>query len=137
MRVRTLAVSATAVAVMGLAGHSLTPAAEDATRANGDEERVSRVVDQLGKAGRDSDGAQVCERLFDAGLRKSVETAAGRPCAEEVRANIGSPKTSFRIRSLRVTKNAATVVVVDQAQRKSSLFLQHQPDGWRISGVGA
>jgi hypothetical protein len=122
---------------MGLGAHSLTSAADDPTRANGDEARVSRVVDELGKAGRDSDGAQVCQRLFSAGLRKSVETAAGRPCAEEVRANIGSPKISFRIRSLRVTKNAATVVVVDQAQRKSSLFLQHQPDGWRISGVGA
>lgn len=111
---------------------------DHALKTKGDEPRdqIAAVIDQLGKAARDDDGARICKELFTSNLRISVARASGTTCAKEVGDNLFSPETAFDVKSVEVDGATATATVTDQRDRTSHLVLESEDGAWRIARIG-
>lgn len=100
---------------------------------SGADRELAGVVDRLGAASRDGDGASICDDLFTHNLRISVERASSRECAEEVVANVGAGDASYDLQDLTVDRDQATGVISDQADRRLQVLFQRVEGEWRIA----
>jgi len=102
-----------------------------------DEQRaVLGVVDELRAASRRGDAEAICSELFSRSLARSITRAAGRSCADEVRARFVSPDAEISVgREIRVTGQRATAVIREANGRQSALHLRMEDGGWRIDRV--
>lgn len=136
--IRGLAV-VTAVAALAGCGSSdkASPAApKPAPAISGSARGVLATVDALQTASRKGDGRAVCVDLFTPQLVKSVEAAAKRSCAKEVRKRMFAPDAEISVgRDIKVTGDRGTAVVREQNGNISKLSLVRQSAQWRIDGV--
>ena len=107
----------------------------NASRYEGDEADVAGVVDDFAAAGKDGDGAKICNEIFDAALAKNVEREAKQSCASEVQDNLPEGEYDLTVNSIQVKGNAATAAVTDQDDNKSVLFMTKKGDAWRVFRV--
>ena len=103
----------------------------------GTDAEVAAVVDDFANAGRDGDGAKVCDEVFSEELAKNVEEQAGQSCASEVEDNLPEDDYELTIDTLQVDGDAATVGVTDQEDNKSVLHFERTDADWRIARVTA
>ena len=98
---------------------------------------VRRTIGTLTDAARAGDGKKICNQIFTPLLKKSVTTAAKRPCAVEVKQKLFAKNAQFNVADVAVQGNQATVRVTDQFHKTSIISLVRANGAWRISGVTA
>ena len=130
-----LALSAAVVAI-GCGGDD-DDANNNADNYEGTDAEVAAVVDDFANAGRDGDGAKVCDEVFSEELAKNVEEQAGQSCASEVEDNLPEDDYELTIDTLQVDGDTATVGVTDQEDNKSVLHFERTDADWRIARVTA
>ena len=132
-----LAACACAAPLASCGGSDEAPGNGQAPPAISPEQRgVLGTVDTLQRASRHGDGRAICTQVFTRRLVRSIESAAKRSCAEEVRARVFSPRAKFSVgRHIAVTGNRGSAVIRDQAGNVSKLFLVKQGGRWRIDRV--
>jgi len=128
-----LALSAAVVAI-GCGGDD-DDANNNADNYEGTDAEVAAVVDDFANAGRDGDGAKVCDEIFSEELSGNVEEEAGQSCASEVEDNLPEGDYELTIDTLQVKGDAATVGVTDQDDNESVLHLERTDSDWRIARV--
>jgi hypothetical protein len=123
--------------LLALAGAALLGCgSDDSPKFEGEKADVAAVIDNLGEAARDGDGAAICNDLFTSNLRISVARASRQSCASEVTEKIVSKDTKFEIEDVSVVGARATARVKDQKDRTSALLLEKSGDEWRIARIG-
>jgi hypothetical protein len=101
-----------------------------------DQRGVLRTVDALESASRRGDGKTICRELFTSALVRSIQTAAKRRCATEVKRHLFSPNAQISVqRGVQVKGKRATAVVREQNGNFSTLVLREQRGRWRINSV--
>ena len=130
----------TAVAALAGCGSSdkdSTPAQKpQAAVVSGSERGILTTVDALQTASRKGDGRAICGDLFTPQLVKSVEAAAERSCAKEVRKRLFTPDAEISVgRDIKVTGDRGSAVVREQNGNVSTLSLLKQSSQWRIDRV--
>lgn len=99
----------------------------------GGERGVLATIDELQRASTEGKSRKVCQELFTARLRRSIEAASKRACATEVRTRLFDSKTSLSVqRNIQVDGTKAKAVIRDQDGRTWTLALVRQGDAWRI-----
>ena len=98
---------------------------------------VRRTIGTLTDAARAGDGKKICDQIFTPLLKKSVATAAKRPCAVEVKQKLFAKNAEFNVADVSVQGNQATARVTDQFHKTSVISLVRVNGDWRISGVTA
>jgi hypothetical protein len=134
MRLITI-LACVSAAALGAAGCGQSSSTGSAAASHVQDEQIAKVVSRLTEASRSGDGAYICDRLFTANLRVSVQRASGRSCASEVQRNVAGREASYKLLNVKTTGNSATAVVADQAKRVSLLVLTRQTDDWRIARI--
>ena len=107
-----------------------------ADKFEGEEAEVAAVVDRLSEAARAGDVKTICEDLVTLDLQRSVREAAGTSCGQEFEENIVADDAAFEVESIEVKGEEGTAVVVDQDDRKSTLFFVVDEGEWRIARIG-
>ena len=103
---------------------------------SGGQRGVLETIDALQTASRKGDGETICGDIFTAKLVRSVEAAAKRSCAEEVREQLFSPKAEISVsRDIKVNGGEATATVREQNGRVSKLFLVKHDGRWQVDRV--
>lgn len=103
---------------------------------SGAERGVLETIDALQTASRTGDGNTICGDIFTPHLARSVESAAKRTCAEEVREELFSPEAELSVgRDIRVNGAKATATVREQNGRVSKLFMVRRNGRWQIDRV--
>jgi hypothetical protein len=107
------------------------------TGAVGDDQRgILTTVDALQQASHDGDGAKVCSSVFTKSLERSIDKAAKRGCAAEVRENLFKPEESISVqRNITVEGDTGTAMIREQNGNVSTLHLVKQAGKWRIDRV--
>jgi hypothetical protein len=129
------AFAALALALPGCGGGSSDHTAHEAaaTAVKTDQRAILDTIDSLQSAGRRGDGRTICEQLFTPRLAQSVEAAAHRSCAAEVRGRMGSPDEVISVeRDIRIVKGAAAAKISEQNGDVSTVHLVLQAGRWRI-----
>jgi len=132
---------AVATAVAGLAGcggsDKKPPSAQTPSPAvSGDERGILATVDALQTASRKGDGRTICTDLFTPQLAKSVEAAAKRSCAKEVRQKVFAPDAEIAVsRDIKVTGDRGKATIREQNGHISTLSLVKRSGQWRIARV--
>jgi hypothetical protein len=128
-----------AIAVLGGCGGSgKEPSSADKSSqlVSGSERSILATVDALQTASRKGDGRAVCADLFTPQLVKSVEAAAKRTCAKEVRKRMFTPDAALSVgRDIKVRGHQGTAVVQEQNGDVSRLSFVKQNAQWRIDRV--
>jgi hypothetical protein len=134
---RFAAAAFAALALAGCGGQDEPSAAPDAKApVQSDQRAILDTIDALQSAGRRGDGRTICERLFTVRLARSVQAAAKRSCAEEVRGSLGSPSEAISVRrDIRIAKGTASATISEQNGAVSTLHLVEQAGRWRIDRV--
>jgi len=130
-----LALSAAVVAI-GCGGDD-DDVNNNADNYDGTDAEVAAVVDDFANAGRDGDGAKVCDEIFAEELSANVEEEAGQSCASEVEDNLPEGDYELTIDTLQVDGDKATVGVTDQEDNKSVLHFERTDSEWRVTRVTA
>ena len=107
----------------------------NADRYEGDEAAVAAVVDDFANAGRDGDGARICDEIFAAALTRNVEREAKQTCETEVEENLPEGDYELEVDAVDVKGDAATANVTDQDDNRSVLHMVKSGDEWRILRV--
>lgn len=107
----------------------------NADRYEGEEAEVAGLVDDFAEAGREGDGAKVCEQIFAEELANNVEREAKQSCASEVEANLPEDDYELEVDSVDVKDDTATVAVTDQDDNKSILHVVKVDSDWRVLRV--
>lgn len=128
-----LALSAAVVAI-GCGGDD-DDANNNADNYDGTDAEVAAVVDDFANAGRDGDGAKVCNEIFSEELSGNVEEQSGQSCASEVEDNLPEGDYELTVDTLQVKGDTATVGVTDQDDNESVLHLERTDSDWRIARV--
>jgi hypothetical protein len=103
---------------------------------SGGQRGVLETIDALQTASRKGDGETICGDIFTAKLARSVEAAAKRSCAEEVREELFSPKAEISVsRDIKVNGDEATATVREQNGRVSKLFMVRHEGRWQVDRV--
>lgn len=100
---------------------------------DGTEAEVATVVDDFADAGRDGDGAKLCEDFLTAELAANIEKEAGQTCASEFGEELEEGEYELEIDSLEVNGDAATVGVTDQKDRSTVFHVERVDAEWRIA----
>lgn len=108
---------------------------DNADRYEGAEREVAAVVDDFAAAGRDGDGARVCDEIFAAALARNVQREAGQSCQTEVEENLPEGEYELDANAVDVKGQAATATVTDQDDNRSVLHMVKSGDDWRILRV--
>jgi hypothetical protein len=133
-----LAIVAAIAAIAGCGGSDEKPATAKAPSASvsGNQRSILATVDALQTASRKGDGQKVCADLFTPQLAKSVEAAAKRSCAQEVRRSMFTPDAELSVgRNIDVTGDRGTAVIQEQNGNVSKLSFVKQSGQWRIARV--
>jgi len=136
--VPSLAVMITVAALAGCGGSDEKPpsAKKPSESVPGDQRSILATVDALQTASRKGDGRAICGDLFTPRLVKSVEAAAKRSCAKEVRKRLFAPDAEISVgRDIEVTGGRGTAVIREQNGNVSKLSLVKQSSQWRIDRV--
>jgi len=134
----SLAVVTAIAALAGCGGSDEKPATAQKPSASvsGNQRSILATVDALQTASRKGDGRKVCADLFTPQLAKSVEAAAKRSCAQEVRRSMFTPDAEISVgRNIDVTGDRGTAVIQEQNGNVSKLSFVKQSDQWRIDRV--
>ena len=107
----------------------------NADRYEGDEADVAAVVDDFAEAGREGDGARVCDEIFAVALARNVEREAEQSCATEVESQISEGEYELTVNSVELDEKAASVAVTDQNGNSSVLQMVRVDDDWRVGAV--
>jgi hypothetical protein len=141
-RFRTVSSLAIVTAIAALAGcggsdDKSTPPAQKAQPAvSGSERGILATVDALQTASRKGDGRTICADLFTPQLVKSVEAAAKRSCAKEVRKRLFTPDAEISVgRDIKVTGDRGAAVVREQNGNASTLSMLKLSKQWRIDRI--
>jgi len=103
---------------------------------SGGQRGVLETIDALQTASRKGDGDTICGDIFTAKLARSVEAAAKRSCAEEVREQLFSPKAEISVgRDIKVNGDEATATVREQNGQVSKLFMIRHQGRWQVDRV--
>ena len=131
----------TAVAALaGCGGSSDEPGStpQPSAAVRGDQRTILATVDALQVASRKGDGETVCAELFTPALVKSVEAAANRSCAREVRQRLFSRDAALSVsRDIKVAGDRGTAIVREQNGNVSKLSMLKHDTRWRIDRVTA
>ena len=120
----------------GCGGSGEPPTASKASPVQGDQRAILDTDDALNTAGRQGDGGKVCDQLFTAGLKRSVEVSAGRGCAAEVKRSLAAPDEEISLqRDVEIAGSRASAVIREQNGNVSTLHLVKQGGRWRIAAV--
>jgi hypothetical protein len=133
-----LAVVTAFAALAGCGGSDEKPATAKTPSASvsGNQRSILATVDALQTASRKGDGQKVCAELFTPQLAKSVEAAANRSCAQEVRRSMFTPDAELSVgRNIDVTGDRGTAVIQEQNGNVSKLSFVKQSGQWRIDRV--
>jgi hypothetical protein len=133
-----LALVTAAAALAGCGGSDGKPATAQKPSAtiSGNQRSILSTVDALQTASRKGDGQKVCADLFTPHLAKSVEAAAKRTCAQEVRRSMFTPDAEFSVgRNIDVAGDRGTAVIQEQNGNVSKLSFLKQSGQWRIDRV--
>jgi UDP-N-acetylenolpyruvoylglucosamine reductase len=104
----------------------------------GDQRGILATVDALQTASHAGDGGKICTSVFTKSLVRSIEKAAKRSCAAEVKENLFKPGASISAdRNITVKGAAGTAVIREQNGNVSTLHLVKQARAWRIDRVTA
>jgi hypothetical protein len=134
-RIASLAALCAAVLVVGCGGDDGDGGSNNADDYSGTEADVASVVDDLANAGRDGDGAKICEEILTTELVETVEQESDQSCASEFASELEEGEYELEIDSLEVDGDTATVGVTDQKDRRSVLHIERVDDDWRIASV--
>jgi hypothetical protein len=139
--VPSLAVVTAVAALAGCGGSDKdSPPAQKPQSAtvSGSQRGILTTVDALQTASRKGDGRTICAELFTPQLVKSVEAAAKRSCAKEVRQRLFTPDAEISVgRDIKVSGDRGTAVVLEQNGNVSTLSMLKQSSQWRIDRVAA
>src|SRR5688500_18759553 len=124
-----------AAAIAAGCGDDNDDANNNAEDYDGTDAEVAGLVDDFASAGRDGDGAKVCEEIFTTELSDNVEQESGQSCQSEVEENLPEDDYELEVDSLEVDGDAATVGVTDQDDNSSILHVEKIDDVWRIARV--
>ena len=131
-----LTVVAVVVALAGCGGADPEPSAKKSATVSGDQRSILATIDTLQTASRKGDGAKVCDDVFTPELAKSIEAAAKRSCAKEVRQRLFSPEAEISVSwDIKVAGRRGTAVVREQNGNVSELSFVKQDAQWRIDRV--
>jgi hypothetical protein len=120
----------------GASGTQPSSADKASQPVSGGERGILATVDALQTASRKGDGRAVCVDLFTPALVKSVEAAAKRTCAKEVRKRMFKPDAELSVgRDIKVRGLQGTAVVREQNGNVSRLSFVKQNAEWRIDRV--
>jgi hypothetical protein len=140
-RLRAVSRLAAATAVVALAGcggsdKPSPPAQKSSQPVSSDQRGILATVDALQTASRTGDGKTICGDLFTPQLVKSVEKAAMRSCAKEVRQRLFTPDAEISVsRDIKIAGASGAAVIHEQNGRVSTLSLLKQSGQWRIDRV--
>ena len=135
-RVAGAAALGAALLLGGCGGGEEAPTTSQPSPVQGDQRAILDTVDALNTAGREGDGGKVCDQLFTAALKRSVEVAAGRSCAVEVERSLAAPDEEISLqRDVRIAGTKASAVIREQNGNVSTLHLVRQAGRWRIAAV--
>ena len=130
----------TAVAALAGCGGSddasTPPAQKPQAAVSGSERGILATVDALQTASRKGDGRRICADLFTPQLVRSVEAAAKRSCAREVRTRLFTPDAEISVgRDIKVSGDRGAAVVREQNGNVSTLSMLRSSKQWRINRV--
>ena len=128
---------APAALVAGCGGEDKPAPREQARPSVPDDQRgVLETIDALQTASRKGDGRAICGDIFTPQLARSVEAAAKRSCADEVKEDLFSPTTEISVgRDIRVSGGKASATVQEQNGQVSKLFMVKRDGRWQIDRV--
>jgi hypothetical protein len=121
------------VALMGACGDDGDDVNNNADNYDGTDAEVASLVDDFANAGRDGDGAKICDDYITADLAANVEKQAGQSCQSEFQDELEEGEYELEIDSLEVDGDAATVGVTDQKDRSTVMNAQRADGDWRIA----
>ena len=134
----TLLTTVAALAGCGGSGEAPRSASEPSAAVRGDQRTILATVDALQVASRKGDGESVCADLFTPALVKSVEAAANRSCAKEVRQRMFSRDAEISVsRDIQVAGDRGSASVREQNGNVSKLSMIKHNARWRIDRVTA
>ena len=118
------------------AGCGGSDAEKPAPQVSDDQRGVLTTIDELQAASRQGDAAKICGELFAPALAKSIETAAGRSCQQEISSTLTTPDAQYSVqRQIKVNGKRATVTAREQTGKTSTLFLVRDDVRWRIERI--
>ena len=120
---------------IGCGGDDDDGGSSNADRYEGDEREVAALVDDFANAGREGDGARVCDEIFAVALTRNVEREAKQSCATEVEENLPEGDYELEVDDVNVKGQTATANVTDQDDNSSVLHMVKTGDAWRILRV--
>jgi hypothetical protein len=129
------ALAAVALVAAGCGGGEDKAPGKNAKRFFGDQRDVAQVVDDLAKAGRDGDPGTICDKLFTAGLAKSVAAQGGGSCEAKVKQELVVPDEDITVQQLTITGTHALATVKEQTGKVSRLVFVRQDGEWRIDSI--
>jgi predicted small lipoprotein YifL len=135
-----LALLTMVAALAGCGGSSDGPSSvpEASAAVSKDQRTILATVEALQVASRKGDGKGVCADLFTPALVKSVEAAAKRSCAKEVRQRLFSRDAAISVsRNIEVAGDRGTAIVREQNGNVSKLSMIKHHARWRIDSVTA
>lgn len=131
-----LALLLTVAALPGCGGSDDTTATQPQAPVASDQRAVLETIDALQTASRRGDGQKICAELFTTELARSIQKAAKRSCATEVRRRLFRPGASISVqRGIEVSGTNATAVIREQNGVISTLHMLKRADDWRINRV--
>jgi hypothetical protein len=134
--VPSLAIAIAAIVGCGSADKKPASDQKPAQPVSGDQRGILATVDALQTASRKGDGRGICANLFTPRLVKSVEAAAKRSCAKEVRKNLFAPNAEIAVsRDITVIGDRGRATIREQNGNVSTLALVKQNGQWRIDRV--
>lgn len=139
-RLRAVTVLVTVAALAGCGGsdEGSSTAQKPQQAVSASERGILATVDALQTASRKGDGRAICGDLFTPQLVKSVEAAAKRTCAKEVRQRLFAPDAEISVgRDIKVTGDRGTAVVREQNGNVSTLSMLKLSNQWRIDRIAA
>lgn len=108
---------------------------EDATDNEDRFRDVASLVDDFAQAGREGDGERICDDLLLPTLTRNIEGEAGQSCASEVEQRLPKDEYELQAIDIKISGEAATVAVVDQAKQDAVLHLVQRDGEWRVARV--
>jgi hypothetical protein len=101
-----------------------------------EQRAILQTVADLQTAGRQGDAGRICDEIFTKTLANSIQRAANRSCAAEVRATLVSPNMRLSVgRDVHVNGSRATATVREQNGDTSRIFLRKQGRDWQIDRI--
>jgi hypothetical protein len=109
-----------------------------ASKFDGDQAEVAKVVDNLAAAGRARDAERICNDILAKQLVDELKSAGGDCLTEMDRAIKDASDFDLRVKSVKVDGNNATAEVSqgERGRTATFTFVKQGQDGWRATALG-